>query len=526
VGTWRLRDALLDPRTLVVPFLLYGVARAATLAITHDEALTYLFHVRAPWAAVLAHTAPLPSNNHLLNTAAVKALLTLLPPTELVLRLPALAGMALFLWAASRIAALVTTGWRRPLGFLLLAANPLVLDLLVLSRGYALALGLALVAVALELGAIPQRPAARHALAALCAATAVLANLSLAHTFAGIAAAAALLALASPTAAPVARASRPRPPDVELTPGVRAGRPQHKGSCARDVLAAVAPFALGTLALAVVYRPSVLARIRRPLADWGGERGIWADTVPSLADAMVPKAAWAAPWHGAAVALLTALAAAIVLAATLALALPAARRALTPEHRRALAFGITFCGAWSALAWAANVLLGARFPIERGAAFLVPTATLLLLTLWEAAAQAARPQVAASRCLAAAAALVLTLFAAGITPRRSVLWPLDADMRAAMRAVASFAAGAPPASVRLGVSWQLEPAANFYRVTRGIAGLAPVTREDPRSGFDLYLLIAAYRALGGELRLRTCAELPLAGTVLAAAPGLPCPQVR
>jgi hypothetical protein len=99
-------------------------------------------------------------------------------------------------------------------------------------------------------------------------------------------------------------------------------------------------------------------------------------------------------------------------------------------------------------------------------------------------------------------------------------------MRGAMRAVAGFAADAPPASVRLGVSWQLEPAANFYRITRGIAGLAPVTREDPRSGFDVYLLTAADRALAAELRLRTCSELPLAGTLLAAAPGLPCPPPR
>ncbi len=521
MGTWRLRDAVLDPRLLAVALLLYGIARAATLAITHDEALTYLLHVRAPWAAVLAHTAPLPSNSHLLNTTAVKALLAFLPPTELVLRLPALAGMALFLWAASRIASLVISGWRRPVGFLLLAANPFVLDLLTLSRGYALALGLALAAVAMELGATPRRPAARHALAALCATAAVLANLSFAHAFAGIAAAAALLALAKP----VMRAPRPHLADPEPEPEVRARWPHHNGIPVRAVLETLLSYVVGALVLATVYRPAVLARIRRPLADWGGERGIWADTVPSLIDAMLPKAPWAAPWHVAAVVLLPALVAAVIFAAALALALPAARRALAAEHRRALVLGVTVCAVWTTLAWAAHALLGARFPIERGAVVLVSTATLLLLALWEAAARAPRARLG-ERCLTAATALALALFAAGTTLRRSVLWPLDADMRNAMRAVASGAATAPPGSVRLGASWQLEPAANFYRVTRDIAGLAPVTREDPRAGFDLYLLIAADRALAAKLRLRTCAELPLAGTLLAAAPGLPCPQMR
>jgi hypothetical protein len=38
-------------------------------------------------------------------------------------------------------------------------------------------------------------------------------------------------------------------------------------------------------------------------------------------------------------------------------------------------------------------------------------------------------------------------------------------------------------------------------------------------------LIAADRALAAELHLRACADLPLAGTLLAAAPALHCPQV-
>ena len=178
---------LLDPRALAVVLLVYGIARAAVLSITHDEALTYLFHVRAPWTEVLAHTAPLPSNNHLLNTVAVKALLAVLPPTELVLRLPALLGLALFLWAAARLVSRFATGARAPVGFLLLAGNPFVLDLLVLSRGYALALGLALSAVAIEVGDRTGSEARRHLLAALCATAAVLANLSFAYVLVAIA---------------------------------------------------------------------------------------------------------------------------------------------------------------------------------------------------------------------------------------------------------------------------------------------------------------------------------------------------
>ena len=486
---------LLDPRALAVVLLVYGIARAAVLSITHDEALTYLFHVRAPWTEVLAHTAPLPSNNHLLNTVAVKALLAVLPPTELVLRLPALLGLALFLWAAARLVSRFATGARAPVGFLLLAGNPFVLDLLVLSRGYALALGLALSAVAIEVGDRTGSEARRHLLAALCATAAVLANLSFAYVLVAIAAAAAALAWVE------AAGYRRR----ILT-----------------ALVAVAPFALGAIALATVYTPTVLARIRRPLIEWGGERGIWADTVPSLADGTLYGARWVAGWHGGAVALVTAMVAVVTLAAAGLLAVPAIRSRIDPPVRRVLGAGLVIAALWTAQASVAHAALAVRYPLERGAVFMVPCMTLLLVAVWEAAASASRLAVV-GRCIAVAVFVALAHLGFCANRSSTYLWRYDAAGRAAMRSVAAAAAALPPERLRLGVSWLLEPAANFYRVTRGMSGLAPVTREDPRRGFDLYYLVSTDAELVDSMRLRPCAFFPAAAATIAAPAGVGCP---
>ena len=349
--------------------------------------------------------------------------------------------------------------------------------------------------MAIELGDRTGGAARRHALAALCATAAVLANLSFAYVLVAIAAAAAALAL------------------VEA-----AG---HRRRILTALLA-VAPYALGAMALAAVYTPAVLARIRRPLVDWGGERGIWADTVPSLADGMLYGARWIAGWQSGAVALVTVMVAVVALAAAGLLAAPAVRSRIDPPARRVLLAGLVIAALWTAHASVAHAALGVRYPLERGAVFMVPCVTLLLVAVWEAAASASRLAVA-GRCIAVIVFIALAHFVFCANLSSTYVWRYDAAGRTAMRSVGAAAATLPPERLRLGVSWLLEPAANFYRVTWGISGLARVTREDPRRGFDLYYLAGADAGLVDSLRLQPCAFFPAAATTIAAPAGVGCP---
>jgi hypothetical protein len=502
----RLRDTISDPRAVAVMIFAYGCARAARLAITHDEAMTYLFHVRASWAAVFAHTAPLPSNNHLLNTLLVKALQVWLPPYELVLRLPALLGLALYLWAAQRLLRADTTGIRRPLGMLLLAGNPFLLDLLVVCRGYALALGLSLTALALlqeaAAGPTSRGRAARVGVAALAAAAAVAANLAFAYAFVSL----ALVAAWNAASATSARRDRAR-------------------GAVRATLVAAAPFALAGAALRAVYTPAVIARIQRVVSTWGGERGVWRDTVPSLADGTLYGVRWLASGYAVWVVGLTVFAAVVLAAGTAVSVLSRPHGDVPAGPVGALSACVVALLGWMVQVTLAHALGGLRYPLERAAAMLIPWLTLAFVLLWEAAARRPRARPAVLFC-AAAACVGLLHFTTCVNLDHTYLWRADADMRVAMRSIAGAAAGAPPGAMRLGVSWELEPAANFYRLTRGIAGLAPVTRADLSTGFDLYLLTHQDTALVSSLELRPCEAFTVSGTVLAAAPGIPCPRTR
>lgn len=137
------------PRIAVGLFaFVWIVARAVGQSITVDEASTYLtFVAREP--RLMFFPA---SNNHLLNTLLMWVSVHLFGLSEWSARLPAMLGAALYI---SACLALTRLAARRPLAALAtmaaLVLNPFVMDYLVAARGYSLALGFLMCAVALEL---------------------------------------------------------------------------------------------------------------------------------------------------------------------------------------------------------------------------------------------------------------------------------------------------------------------------------------------------------------------------------------
>lgn len=122
---------------------LFGIAvyRAATQALTIDEAATFLNYVQGGLAGIL--NGPFDANNHVLYSLLELACYQVAGMAEWVLRAPALLGAGLFLYAtAALILRLVPGFWWRLLAFLVVAGNPITMDFAVAARGYALALGL------------------------------------------------------------------------------------------------------------------------------------------------------------------------------------------------------------------------------------------------------------------------------------------------------------------------------------------------------------------------------------------------
>lgn len=112
--------------------------RAATQAITIDEATTYILFVM--------HPQPLhwlgSTNNHVLNTALMRLSTLTFGLSELTARMPALLGAALYIVACVRFCRRIGgEWWLRWLALVCLIGSPFVMDYLVAARGYGLALG-------------------------------------------------------------------------------------------------------------------------------------------------------------------------------------------------------------------------------------------------------------------------------------------------------------------------------------------------------------------------------------------------
>ena len=442
-----------------VAIFTYVAVRAATLAITIDEALTWTWHATGTWQdIVLLRTPGEPDNNHVLLTLLAKLAVAYFGLSEFALRLPALLGLALFLGGSNAILRRTVPGWMQVLGLCALGLNPYLVDYFSIARGYSLGLGLATAGVAALLAAMADAPHRVHPGATRAAfllfTLAALANL----TFVLVLVAAAV---------------------VLWTPFLVRGR-------ARVAWRALWPSSSGAWVVVVgtallqgyLLRPLVVVR-RAGLFSAGGTRGFWPDTAGSLVDGTIHGG----PWADETRVLLYAW-----IAATLLLA-PVVLSSLRMRDRRAFA-AVAIVFAMTLLMAVGSVLQHALF----GVAFLEGRRGLALLALFTLSALAlasvprAAPRLLRMAALATSVAVPALLAVRGLLALNTEFvldWKMDAAGRDMMQATRTWIAERPRAApVHLRVYWPLAPSAEFYRQAFGLEGSLRPLKVDDRPGFD------------------------------------------
>jgi hypothetical protein len=389
--------------------LAYTGARAAMLSFTHDEALTWLLHVRAPLGEILGFGGFLPTNNHLLNTLLAKLTSSILGPSEFALRLPNVAAHAMYLFCGWRLLRRFVAPADALAAFAVLNTQPFLLDFFSLCRGYGLSLAF------LMAGLDSLTDEKREWRGFVFLALGVLSAFSLVNAFAG----ALLLALF-------------------LRRNWRAGL--------------VVGAALSAYVLPVIWK------LRRDL-DFGGTVGFWHDTAGSLWPCLAYNVSW--PLY-------------IALAGVIGGFFV---RQPPPPRKLAAAFALVLCGA--AIAEEATHLVAhTLFLTDRMAAFYLPLLALVLVFALP------RP------LLFGLAVLSLAHFAPSVNLRSSYLWAYDANDK-------QVVADLPRRPLRLGVTWIFSPALEYYRQSRGLDWLAPVTRDGPFGDYD-YVYVAPGDRAGVE----------------------------
>jgi hypothetical protein len=133
-----------DLLVISVTAFCYLAARAWIPSVTIDEASVFLTYATGSLSAGWSPTAA----NHVLNTLLERLSWSIFGFNQVAMRVPALLGAVIYLGSAASICARLPGRPFRMLVFLAVVFNPFVLDYLVVARGYSLAVGLLLGAVA------------------------------------------------------------------------------------------------------------------------------------------------------------------------------------------------------------------------------------------------------------------------------------------------------------------------------------------------------------------------------------------
>ncbi|HKC25554.1 MAG TPA: hypothetical protein VKF32_12470, partial [Thermoanaerobaculia bacterium] len=409
--------------------------RASRLAFTHDEAFTYNHYISKPLGTILEFDGPERSNNHLVNTLLAKVSGHFLGKRELPLRLPNLAAFAVYLVFAwlllcRRAPPLVALS-----GYVLASANPLLLEMFGLCRGYGLSIAFLVAALFLADRALERPPAAHLEAGALAIlGVGVLAQLVLVDSYAAL-----LLILGANAAQGPRRARR------------------------LFAMAAV------TLALAAAVVPIVRLFASAGFYHAGATHGFFEDTVKGTifySFMRAPYAGWARP------AALGVVVACLALSAGTALVL-LARRGENGAERATLGLAaLPFLSAAAALTQSALLHTGSLR--DRTALFFVPLfAFAATAALGWLASRNGGLHLVVSTAAAVLALASLVHLARVANTRESFLWWFDADDRRVIDDLTRLHGARP---IRLGVTWYFEPSLNFYRVTRRLDWLSPITR--------------------------------------------------
>jgi hypothetical protein len=443
--------------------------------------------VTGPWQN---HWEPA-SNNHVLNSALMRAFIAVFGSSHLAVRAPALIGAAIYIGAAVWLCrTLVRERGLAWASFVCLTFNPLVFDYLVAARGYSLALAFLL--CALIAGATVQWSEDAATREKACVACSISAGLSFSanFSFAFVNAAVVLGTLGYAWRAP---RERWRTAAACLLPGLATA----VGLCGWAVLR----WPKGQLSYGAWSIGEMLGSVLES-STFEPNRDVINPLLFPLVEAIRP---WLIP---------------AVLAAAIAHAVALWRRRGAPRDARAgraarLAWFVAAVLA-AALAghYAAFRAFGLLLPKDRTAIYLAPLCALVVGVL--ASNGAARKTGRAARVLLAATA-VYFLLCLRLTYFKEWQWDAEVDRAYATLAYYNRAHGVE----EVGSKWMYAAALNYYRITSGRETICKIVSHGDAipEGKEAYVLHRIFDAeFLEEHRLKVVFEGKLSGMIVAVSP--------
>jgi hypothetical protein len=466
--------------------------RAATRAIWIDEAFTYNLFVALP---LLEAFSLYDANNHLLFTLLARVSVALLPAGEFALRLPAVLASLLCLVGTALAANRLLRSPMLALGaFAVLALHPLTLEYMNSARGYSLALGFWLLALALAAKCIRGMPSGFRQAAASGALLGLAFSANATYVVPGAAVLAALW--------------------VSRLASRRAGAGREIAGWTAGAFAAGLPAAVYIILMA--NRESFYAgeaTLRGSLAGLVQKGLYFAPTPVNRPGTELGQWAWfyvqEYGWALLSVLILVSFARGVV---AVLRALRGAQLADDGGGQAAL-FAVAAFATCLALVTVLNWLFRLPFPQERTGLYLIPLAAICFFQGLEWLLEGGWLRRAAAAIPAAYIAMMAVHFFFCLPVTWHSLAKFDAGSRAMMEAVARQSNSERKATI--GGNWLLCEGVNYYRSILGLDWLEPMQRTGPEGDFDFYALLDEDLPVAQRKGLRIIFHHSLAGSYLA-----------
>jgi hypothetical protein len=493
----RVKAGLFTVIALVIGALLLGFVtyKAVVASFTHDESFTTLHFFPQPELDILFYHHRFTSvitNNHIFNTLMMKLSESIFGLSEWALRLPNILALVLYLVFAYRWSALMDSRPMRIAAFLLLLANPYLIDFFGLARGYGLATGFMLAALYYIFAFLRDRRWPQLALFHLLAILSVMSNFALLNFY--VAALFCLYVL------PVLQG--------EFTDFKRKSWKIHLLNL----------LSLGLLA-ALLYAPfSVI--LENQTVSFGGKEGFFADTIMSLVYRFLYEAEVSTAWQR--------IIGYLVVATVLFPAVTILYKTVKQDHiffKEHAAFFIanTLCWLIALMTLVQHHWLGQDYLRDRFAVFLYPLFVLNLIFLARWSASKVRFSYTSRMLLMIIAGLFTLHTITRLNTSYYLNWKYDKDTKQVMTLLRELDPGRPEApQLKIGIYHMLEPTMNLYRQWWGMHFILRFDREPPNAADDLvFMLEREMEAAGIPKEGRVLFQSPENGLVLMDRRGVP-----
>ncbi len=438
---------------LSVGLLTYTILRACKLSFTHDESFTYLYASHNSFMEIISNrTAITSSNNHLLNTLFMKLFESLFGSSEIVLRLQSILAHIAYLFLTYVLLKPLKSQFAIILGFVLLNVNPYLLEFFSLARGYALAISFMLASIWFLFRYMKEEKNKTLIGCYVFASLAVLSNFALLNYFAS------LLIIQQ----------------FFIYTKYRSIKINFQKS--KAVLTIL------VILIAVLYEP--LRKVIHQL-DFGGVTGIWEDTVASLIVSYLYKINYDFTVFKTIDGLVL-----VTIVGYFMLLIVAF---LKKKMSETLQYGATFFSVLILIVTLniiQHVVFGSAYLGERFALFLVPLFVFVLIYLMDSIYQKGKAgKIISIFLLAALTAMNVFHFNKAANLQYATNWKYDADTKQMISDLVHEKEISEKQHISLGITWVLEPAVNFYKVTKKLDWLEKASRDGINNTNDFYYIL-------------------------------------